>query len=119
MERRKNAALSALSSRLEVRSKGILLWPGPEFQQGGGFKPKTERSATPQILALLSSWKFLSSYLDNVTLANPQVRESRLAWAEAPRSLWEARACAETVRRHLPWKRGTRCPWRPAAAGGH
>ena len=34
MERRKNAAPSALSSRREVRSKGISLWPGPESQRG-------------------------------------------------------------------------------------
>jgi len=26
-------------------------------------------------------------YLDNVTLANPQLREGRIAWAEAPSSL--------------------------------
>ena len=46
-------------------------------------------------------------YLDNVTLANPQLRESRIAWAEAPSSLWEDPEFSETVRRNLPWNRAT------------
>jgi hypothetical protein len=46
-------------------------------------------------------------YLDNVTLANPQLRESRIAWAEAPSSLWEDPEFPETVRRILPWNRAT------------
>ena len=31
--------------------------------------------------------KFQREYLDNVTLANPHLREGRIAWAEAPSSL--------------------------------
>src|SRR5712691_50785 len=46
-------------------------------------------------------------YLDNVTLANPQLREGRIAWAEAPSSLWEDPEFSETVRRNLPWNRAT------------
>src|SRR5215472_11795378 len=46
-------------------------------------------------------------YLDNVTLANPQLREGRIAWAEAPSSLWEDPEFSETVRRTLPWNRAT------------
>ena len=38
-----------------------------------------------------------------VTLANPQLWEGRIAWAEAPRSLWEGPEFSETVRRILPW----------------
>jgi hypothetical protein len=47
------------------------------------------------------------AYLDNVTLANPQLREGRIAWAEAPSSLWEDPEFSETVRRNLPWHRAT------------
>jgi hypothetical protein len=49
----------------------------------------------------------VNTYLDNVTLANPQLRESRIAWAEAPSSLWEDPEFSETVRRNLPWNRVT------------
>jgi hypothetical protein len=48
-----------------------------------------------------------AAYLDKVTLANPQLRESRIAWAEAPSSLWEDLEVSETVRRNLPWNRVT------------
>jgi hypothetical protein len=61
MELRKNAALSALLSRLEGRSKGISLSPEPEFQRRGRMQLRTVWYATPQILAPLSSWKFPSS----------------------------------------------------------
>jgi hypothetical protein len=47
------------------------------------------------------------AYLDNVTLANPQWWEGRIAWAEAPSSLWEDPEFLETVRRSLPWNRAT------------
>ena len=50
---------------------------------------------------------FRRAYLDNVTLANPQLWEGRIAWAEAPSSLWEDPEFSETVRRILLWNRAT------------
>src|SRR5262249_56543531 len=46
-------------------------------------------------------------YLDNVTLANPRLRERRIAWTQAPSSLWEDPEFSETTRRNLPWNRAT------------
>ena len=46
-------------------------------------------------------------YLDNVTLANLRLRKRRIAWAQAPSSLWEDPEFSETVRRNLPWHRAT------------
>ena len=47
------------------------------------------------------------NYLDNVTLANLRLRKRRIAWAQAPSSLWEDPEFSETVRRNLPWHRAT------------
>jgi hypothetical protein len=60
---------------------------------------------TPLPIALLSFTH--SYYLDNVTLANLRLRKRRIAWAQAPSSLWEDPEFSETVRRNLPWHRAT------------
>jgi predicted nucleic acid-binding protein len=61
---------------------------------------------TPGVFGELAhSFNLRRQYLDNVTLANPRLRERRIAWAQAPSSLWEGPEFSETARRNLPWNR--------------
>jgi dihydroorotase-like cyclic amidohydrolase len=80
------SAATGVQAIREARAQGQPIY-GETLHQYMLYTSEDYQRPNGQIYHTYPSLKTRGNYLDNVTLANPQLREGRIAWAEAPSSL--------------------------------